>query len=396
MGRSPHRRIIGTVALTLLLLAAPAPSPAQEPSAERPTYVIAHRGASHDAPEHTFFAFDLAVQHDADFLECDLQLSADDVLVCVHDATVDRTSNGTGAVSEHTLAELRTLDWGSWFNRSRPDRARREYAGAAIVPLEELLDCYRRLNPRLRFHIETKSPADHGGRMEQQLVAVLARRDLIPAGPADPSTSLVVIQSFERASLDLVKSLAPSLPTAWLWAAPPLEALTGAMPPTVDVAAPNHVALLADPTFVARAHANGHEVHTWTVDDPEVMDQLLDMGVDGIFTNRPDVLRARLDARGAGVPTDQRGNPTTFGPGCPGVSGTVGASAPAADPRPVGSPTGPGEPPAVVGPSSNPPATGAGVVGATSLPATGGGTLPAFAFVLLTGAVLLVLLMRQR
>jgi glycerophosphoryl diester phosphodiesterase len=363
---------------------------------ERPPLVIAHRGSSHDAPEHTFFAYDLAVRHDADFLECDLQLSGDEVLVCVHDATVDRTSDGAGRVADHTLAELRRLDWGSWFNEARPDRARPEYAGAAIVPLEEMLECYAALN-----HEDAVPHRDQGAVRARRPDGTVAGRpaaskDLVPDGPADPRRSLVVVQSFERASLDVIKELAPSLPTAWLWAVPPPEVLAGAMPPSVDIAAPIHVALLADPTFVARAHANGHEVHTWTVDDPEVMDQLLDMGVDGIFTNRPAVLRERLDARGAGVPAEERSNPATFDPGCPGVAGTVGVSAPAADAGPIGSPTGPVEEPALAAPSSSPAEAEPVAVGATSLPATGGGTLPAFAFVLAAGAVLLAVLRRQR
>jgi len=225
--------------------------------------VIAHRGASAYRPEHTFPAYDLAIEQDADFLECDLQLTADEVLVCVHDTTVDRTSNGSGPVSSFTLAELRELDWGSWFSE--------EWAGAAIVPFEEQLDCYLGHNPNTRFHIETKGPATYGGRMEELLVELLNRKDLVSTGSQDVQTSTVLIQSFDPDSLRLLKELAPSLPTVLLW--PSIGALTpelveanalfltGLLPAYVDAAAPNVLAPQFDPTMVAKFHLNGHEVH---------------------------------------------------------------------------------------------------------------------------------------
>jgi glycerophosphoryl diester phosphodiesterase len=293
--------------------------------------VLAHRGASAYAPEHTFAAYDLAITQDTDFLECDLQLTADEVLVCVHDTTVDRTTGGasTGRVDAFTLAELRAMDFGSWFAP--------EFAGASIVPFEEQLDCYLALNPSMRFHIETKAPAEYGGRMEPLLIDVLRERDLIPDGAADPQSSTVIVQSFEIASLRAVRALAPSVPTAWLWGVPPPEAATGMLPAEVDVAAPNAAVAIGDPTLTARLHANGHEVHVYTVDDADQMRTLLDLGVDGIFTNRPDVLRGVIDERGAGVPAGARGNPApgSFAPGCPGVAGSVAGSGVRTPPAPT-------------------------------------------------------------
>jgi glycerophosphoryl diester phosphodiesterase len=125
-----------------------------------------------------------------------------------------------------------------------------------------------------------------------------------------------------------MKQLAPSLPTAFLLpgasSAPDLTALA----PFVDALAPNSALLDAVPQLVDLAHARGMDVHAWTVDDPAELGKLLDMGVDGIFTNRPAVLRALVDQRGTGVPATERRNPKTFQRGCPGTAGTVAARQP--------------------------------------------------------------------
>jgi len=328
--------VLLTLALALVVLA-PGGAGAQVQGEEPlgPVVALAHRGASAYAPEHTFFAYDQAVEADADFLECDLQLSADDVLVCVHDTTVDRTSDGSGQVDAFTLAELRTLDFGSWFNERNDDEARPEYAGAAIVPFEEQLDCYLGVNPRTRFHIETKAPSEYDGKMEPLLVELLREKGLVPA-EADAQTSQVIVQSFELESLEVVKQLAPEIPTAYLALAFEPQYASGALPSYVDVAAPSAAYLAANPNYPRLAHDQGHEVHTFTIDDPQQMDFLLDIGVDGIFTNRPDVLRERIDARDLGTDPEERGNPEEFAHGCPGVAGTVTAAgaSPEQDPAP--------------------------------------------------------------
>lgn len=345
--RTRLARALAAAAALVTALGVAAPPAARAQAVEEPlgpVVVLAHRGQSFDAPEHTVPAYDLAVASGADFLECDLQLTADEVLVCVHDTTVDRTSDGTGRVDAFTFAELQQLDFGSWFNEDNPERARPEYAGLRVVAFADQLDCYRAINPRLRYHIETKAPSEYDGRMEPLLVELLASRGLVPEGEADPQSSPVIVQSFELASLEAVKALAPSLPTAFLALgfADPQQA-AGQFPDTVDVAAPNAAYLLANPGFPALAHDNGREVHTYTVDDPMQIQRLLDLGVDGIFTNRADVLRGIVDARGTGVPAEVRATPADFTRGCP---------APAGPPAPPPPPT--PEPPAE---TSTPPAS---------------------------------------
>jgi glycerophosphoryl diester phosphodiesterase len=292
--------------------------------------VIAHRGASAVAPEHTFAAYDQAVTDHADVIECDLQLTKDGVLVCLHDTTVDRTTGGaaTGRIDSFTLAQLRAMDFGSWFGP--------EFAGASIVPFEEQLRCYG--GAGVQFYAETKEPSEYGGKMEPALVALLRRLHLVPHGPADVHRSKVIVQSFDLGSLQAVKRLAPSLPTAWLWVTPPPEApADGTLPPGVDVMAPTDSAVLAQPGLVSVVHAAGGQVHTWTVDDPAEMEQLLDLGVDGIFTNHPDVLRAIVDRRTGHAPRPA----VDRAPGCPGVAGTVtavGTGARSAAPEPPRAP----------------------------------------------------------
>jgi glycerophosphoryl diester phosphodiesterase len=282
-----------------------------------PQISIAHRGASAYAPEHTFFAYDLAMEMDVDMLECDALLTEDEVVVCIHDTTVDRTSNESGEVNSFTLAELREQDFGTWFGDE-------QYNGAKIVPFEEQLDCYLRHNPRMRFHVETKDSA--GGLAEQIIADMLTRKGLINTG--DERTSTVLMQSFDKDSLQNIKAFAPTLPTAFLYAVP-TDAdvaqwhITGQGPDYIDAFAPNSAAITSDATLVTRYHAAGHDVHTWTVNTREQMDQLLNLGVDGIFTNNPDLLREAIDDLGSGTTKAYRNNPTDFERGCPGVAGRV-------------------------------------------------------------------------
>jgi hypothetical protein len=138
------------------------------------------------------------------------------------------------------------------------------------------------------------------------------------------------VQSFDLASLEAVKALAPGLPTAWLWVVPPAALSAGTVPAAVDVMAPAADHLAQQPGFVASSHATGHDVHTWTVDDPDRIRELVDLGVDGVFTNRPAVARAVVD-RAAGAPTAAR---TGLRRGCP-PGGAVRVAARAADAAPA-------------------------------------------------------------
>ena len=301
------RLLAAALALAGFAAAQPAAAvPVEQPLG--PVLVLAHRGASFDAPEHTRPANDEALRDGTDFLECDLQLTEDGVLVCVHDTTVDRTTGGqhTGRVDSYTLAELRAMDFGSWFNQRNPERAKDDYVGEPVLTLEEQLRCYQRTAPNSRFHLETKAPREYGGKLEPELVRVLGKHGLLDTG--DAQSSRVVVQSFELESLEVMSRLAPAVPRAYLFAAPTdPRVAAGELPPYVDIAAPAQQFLLANRAFPARVHDKGIEVHTFTVDDPATMRDLLDIGVDGIFTNRPDVARTVIDERGTGTAPADRG-----------------------------------------------------------------------------------------
>ena len=240
---------------------------------------------------------------EAEILEPDLQMTRDGHLVAFHDPTLDRTARGPegicgGRVSERTLEELRTCDVGRWFNERFPGRARPEFEGQGIVTLDEL---FTRWGARVRWYPETKAPEEAPG-MEEALVKLIRRHGLRDAAA---ERGQVLIQSFSRSSLETIRRLDPGLPRVQLLAPEALdgrEALDGqaAHEFLAQVAAyahgvgPHHG--LVNGSFMQAARDHGLFVHPWTVNEPEEMGRLIDLGVDGIFTDFPDRLRKRLVA----------------------------------------------------------------------------------------------------
>lgn len=187
----------------------------KEKQEQRVVLNIGHRGASGHAPEHTFVSYDLALDMGADYIEQDLQLTSDGVLVVLHDSDLDRTARGpaencTGAVIEKTLAQIKTCDVGAWFNEAFPELARPEYVGQRIPTLEEV---FRRYGHRTNYHIETKTPEDAPG-MEQKLLALMDRFNLTK--PAEERFQ-VLIQSFSPASLQAIHEQNDRLPLIQLY-----------------------------------------------------------------------------------------------------------------------------------------------------------------------------------
>lgn len=256
--------------------------------------VIAHRGASWDAPEHTFAAYDLALAQGADWIEQDLQMTRDGQLVVLHDDSLDRTARGpaadcSGLVREKTLAQLARCDVGSWFNAEYPDRAQGAFVGARIPTLDSVLARYA---GRARFYIETKNPADAPG-MEDSLLAVLRRHRLVGRG-ADEGR--VLVQSFSSASLERLHAREPRLPLVQLWddeiPAGELEALLDWVRAYAVGFGPNR--RLVSKRLVDAAQARGLDVHPYTVNAEPTMAVMLELGVDGMFTDRPAALRSLL------------------------------------------------------------------------------------------------------
>ncbi|MBL1067947.1 glycerophosphodiester phosphodiesterase [Streptomyces sp. 7-21] len=257
--------------------------------------VVAHRGSSEDAPEHTLAAYRKAIADGADALECDVRMTADGHLVCVHDRRVNRTSNGRGAVASMELADLAELDFGSWRGSagrdetpdSAPDAADPERT--AVLTLERLLRLVADAGRPVGLAIETKHPSRWAGRVEERLLELLRAYEL--PGP-------VRVMSFSARSLQRIRLAAPELPTVYLMRFVLPRHRSGRLPAAATVAGPSVRVLRRDPGYVERAHRAGHEVHVWTVDEPEDVDLCARLGVDAIITNRPLTVRERLGRAG--------------------------------------------------------------------------------------------------
>jgi glycerophosphoryl diester phosphodiesterase len=257
--------------------------------------VIAHRGASGLAPEHTLAAYDLAVELGADSIEQDLHLTRDGVLVVVHDETLDRTARGpagscSGLVREKTLAELERCDFGAWFDEGEPEAGGR-FAGQRIVTLEAL---FRRYGTGVHYTIETKHPEYVPG-MEKALLAQLDAHGLL-AG--EGAASRVTVQSFSPESLRLVRAQRPELPLLQLLhgdLGAPLDEVFAAVARYADGIGPHRSQV--DAALMAAARRHGLLVHPYTVNERSEMVRLLDLGVDGMFTDRPDRLVGLLRER---------------------------------------------------------------------------------------------------
>jgi glycerophosphoryl diester phosphodiesterase len=270
------------------------PPPGELDASRPPVQVVAHRGSSGDAPEHTLHAYKRAIEEGADALECDVRLTRDGHLVCVHDRRIDRTSNGRGIVSTLELAELAELDWGSWRDTWEdledpeiPDRDRSQ-----ILTLRSLLQAVADIGRRVEVAIETKHPTRYAGLVEKRLLGLL--EEFGWAGPADGQPSPVRVMSFSQLSLRRLRLLAPELSTVLLFERVPLRFRDGSLPPGVRIAGPSIEIVRAHPGYVARVQARGGQVHVWTCDRYEDIDLCLDLGVDAIITNRPRRVLERL------------------------------------------------------------------------------------------------------
>ena len=228
---------------------------------------IAHRGASGYAPENTFAAFRRAIALGAGFIETDLQLSRDARLVAIHDATVNRTTNGQGAVHDMTLAELRRLDAGSWFGS--------EFTGERIPTIEEILEFANKHD--VVFYLEMKPSGSWGG--EHALISALRESREI---------ARTVVISFDAAILAAVRKIEPTLMTGLLF--------EGHIPNPLDKAieiGARQLAVRGDlvtPRLLKEARGRDLQVVCWTVNHPGHMRLLVQAGVDGIISDYPDRL----------------------------------------------------------------------------------------------------------
>ncbi|MCC4221800.1 glycerophosphodiester phosphodiesterase [Staphylococcus saprophyticus] len=246
---------------------------------------IAHRGASGYAPEHTFYAYDKAhKEFNADYIELDLQMTKDGNLIAMHDEDVERTTGNKGRVEDYTTKELKQMDVGSWFNKKYPKYAKKEYKGAKIPTLEEILDRY---GDNANYYIETKSPDVYPG-MEEKLLHSLEKHNLLSNQKLNKGQ--VVIQSFSQESLLKVANMNNQIPLVQLVDENKLSTFNSEDLKFISSYAigvgPDYSDL--DEQMVQKLHNYNLKVHPYTVNTEKDMQQMFNIGVDGVFSNYID------------------------------------------------------------------------------------------------------------
>jgi glycerophosphoryl diester phosphodiesterase len=282
----------------------------ENPWPERRVLNIAHQGGEIEAPSNTLFAFKTAKDKGADVLELDIHATVDRELVVIHDATVDRTTNGTGRIDQMTLEEVKALDAAHWFvpdcgtchdepdeayayrgfatgARPMPDELGRSEPNDFTIPtLREVLETF----PKDLINIEIKATAPETTPYEQELAALLAEFD---------RTTNTIVVSFLDHAVEAFKTFAPDVSTAtgtgetgafWASTQGPLPGAPSIRHHALQVPIEFNGVTVVTPEFITDAHNSGYAVHVWTINDAETMRWLIECGVDGIMTDRPTLL----------------------------------------------------------------------------------------------------------
>jgi len=302
------RSLFPALALAALGIAMLSAQPAKSSAKQS----IAHRGASAYRPEHTEAAYRLAIDQKVDFVEQDLGVTKDGQLICIHDDSLERTTNvaevfpdrsttialGSRTPAKHwlvndfTLAEVKRLDAGKWFTP--------EYAGARLLTFQEAIDLVR-AHPGFGMYPELKSPQLYKSRgIDQVKLFVDAVKKNGLEKPDSLKTTPVIIQSFDEEAIRRVSVDLPTIPRVFLTSSDDdvSEARLRALARFSTGIAPEKFVIARHPEMVARAHAAGLTVTSWTfrsdekTDYPDVSAEmahfLYDLGIDALFTNNPD------------------------------------------------------------------------------------------------------------
>lgn len=239
------------------------------------TLVVGHRGANAYAPMNTLEAFRMAVDLGADGIELDVHRSKDGHVVVLHDFTLDATTNGTGLVTDKTLAELKKLDAGSWFSSS--------FARARIPTLDEVFQTIIKQN--FCINIEIKSISVETDGVEQAVAQCIEAHNM---------KARVIVSSFNPLVLIRFRQIMPDVALGYLYAPDfPTMPFDIVHPLTYEATHPFHE--VVNFKYMDNAREKGYRVNTWTVNDPKRAVELRDLGVDMIITDRPDVIRDALD-----------------------------------------------------------------------------------------------------
>src|SRR5271155_6062440 len=256
----------------------------------RHPFVVAHRGASASRPEHTLAAYDLALKEGADGVECDVRLTRDGHLVCVHDRRLDRTSTGAGLVSTMTLAQLRELEYGAWHDSWRPDGTQGD---TSLLTFEALVALVLDWKRPVKLFIETKHPVRYGALVESKVLALLHRFGI--AAPASADRSRAVVMSFSAAALWRVRRAAPLLPTVLLGRSHRYLSSSAASTVGATAVGPSLATLREHPELVDRAAAQGRALYCWSADDYQDVKFCRDVGVAWLATHPPGRVKAWLE-----------------------------------------------------------------------------------------------------
>jgi glycerophosphoryl diester phosphodiesterase len=258
--------------------------------------VVGHRGSSHDKPEHTLTAYVEALDSGAEGLECDVRLTADGHLVCVHDRRVDRVTDGRGLVSTMELADLDELDFSSWKNpwADLDDEAPEvDEEAKRVLTLRRLLEVARDYDRHVDLAIETKHPTRFAGLVERRLVEMLAEVGW------SAGNSPVRVMSFSPVALTRVKRLAPELEVVLLMKRGYSWQMAVSMLGPGWIAGPSIELLRETPKLGQRLRKRGRRMHVWVVNKPADLDLCVSLGVEAVITDDPKRALDHLDGPSA-------------------------------------------------------------------------------------------------
>lgn len=234
--------------------------------------LLAHRGFSGEYPENSPLAFQMAAEKtEADGIESDVHITKDGCLVIFHDASVDRTSNGTGLIRDHTYGELLELDIGAWRSPA--------FAGQRIWTLGQLLDFCREAG--LLLNLELKNYEVFYQDLEQRVIGEICRRHM---------QDTVFVSSFNHISMQRFKALCPDIETGLLYDKPLLDMEAYIRRSNADSMHPRYILLQHQPELAEVFRGQGMKINTWTVNGEADMRDMLARGVDCIISNHPDLL----------------------------------------------------------------------------------------------------------
>lgn len=254
--------------------------------------VVAHRGASYDNAEHTLGAYVAALDAGADALECDVRLTADGHLVCVHDRDLRRTASARGTVSTMELADLSELDFAAWKNPwadlddEAPDR---DEALDRVLTLRKLLETVADYDRPVEVAVETKHPTRYGGLVERRVVEILRDFGWEQAG------SPVRVMSFSFTALQRIERLARGVQIVQLIDRAGYWSMLRRVVGEDWIIGPGITELREHRKLGRRIARSGHEMHVWTVNTPEDLDLCLELGVKAVITDRPAYMLELLD-----------------------------------------------------------------------------------------------------